>query len=87
MTGNRLPDGADRQEGPSGRVLEILPSSTYRVELGDGRQVIAHLAPATARSFVRLRLRDEVLVDLTAGDPGRGRIVRVLGRQRGRGSS
>ncbi len=61
----------------SGQVIEILPAATYLVELADRRKVIAHLAPAVKRGFVRLRLRDEVEVELTASDPNRGRIVRV----------
>ena len=62
----------------TGHVVEILPATTFRVELADRRQVIAHLAPAVKRGFVRLRLRDEVEVALTAADPSRARIVRVL---------
>lgn len=62
----------------AGHVIEILPASTFRVELADRRQVIAHLAPAVKRSFVRLRLRDQVEVALTAADPSRARIVKVL---------
>jgi len=61
-----------------GHVVEILPASTFRVETVDHRQVIAHLAPAVRRGFVRLRLRDRVEVELTSADPKRGRIVRVF---------
>jgi len=63
-----------------GEVVEILPAAQYRVEVAGRDQVIAHLAAAAERSFVRLRLRDQVLVELAAGDPGRGRIVKVLKR-------
>jgi translation initiation factor IF-1 len=59
-------------------VVELLPAAAFRLQLGGRKQVIAHLAPATERNFVRLRLRDRVLVELTAGDPGRGRITRLL---------
>lgn len=59
-------------------VIEILPSAAYRVELGSRSQVVAHLAPAVQRNFVRLRVRDEVEVELTLEDPTRGRIVKVV---------
>ena len=59
-------------------VVEILPALAFRLELADRRQVIAHLAPAVKRGFVRLRLRDRVRVELTSADPTRGRIVAVL---------
>ncbi|MBI5084360.1 MAG: translation initiation factor IF-1 [Acidobacteria bacterium] len=66
----------------NGSVVEILPALTYKVELADRRTVLAHLAPAVKRGFVRLRLRDQVEVELTASDPGRGRIVKVIGPER-----
>jgi translation initiation factor IF-1 len=59
-------------------VVEILPNAAYRVELGNRNQVVAHLAPSASRNFVRLRVRDEVMVELTAADPTRGRIVQVV---------
>ena len=59
-------------------VVEILPALAFRLELADHRQVVAHLAPAVKRGFVRLRLRDRVEVELTAADPTRGRIVGIL---------
>lgn len=71
-----------RVEGERAAVVEILPAAQFRLELAGGRQVIAHLAGAGRRDFVRLRVRDEVLVELTANDPGRGRITKVLSRER-----
>ena len=60
-------------------LVEILPALTYRLELeGSRAEVIAHAGPAAGRGFVRLRLRDVVLVELAAEDPRRGRIVEVL---------
>lgn len=61
-------------------VVEILPSAAFRVRLADGREVLGHLAAQTARGFVRLRLRDKVEVEISASDPGRGRIVRILSK-------
>jgi translation initiation factor IF-1 len=59
-------------------VIEILPNAAYRVELGSREQVVAHLAPGRQRNFVRLRVRDEVLVERTALDPARARIVGLV---------
>ncbi|MGO9240972.1 MAG: translation initiation factor IF-1 [Bryobacteraceae bacterium] len=60
-------------------VVEILPSLAYRLEVeGSRAEVIAHPAGAAGKNYVRLRLRDVVLVELSAEDPGRGRVVRVL---------
>jgi translation initiation factor IF-1 len=67
-----------RRAAERGTVVELLPNAAYRVELGNREQVIAHLAPVAERNFVRLRLREQVLVERTAGDPARGRIVKVV---------
>ena len=77
-----MPDYTEPPEA-SGRavvatVVEILPSGAYRLELENREQVIAHPTRATEANFVRLRHREQVLVERTAGDPGRGRIVKVL---------
>lgn len=74
-------EGARPAQAAAGEVVEILPARAYRVELEDRRVVIAHLAPAVKRGFERLRLRDRVEVELTASDPGRGRVVKVLPRR------
>jgi len=68
-------------------VVEILPNAAYRVELGNRERVVAHLSPGRDRNFVRLRLRDEVLVERTALDPARARIIELVrGRSRESGS-
>jgi len=72
----------DTQAGETGVVAELLPAGQFRVDLARGRQVVAHLAAAVKRDFVRLRVRDEVVVALTADDPTRGRITKVLSRER-----
>lgn len=74
-------EGARPAQAAAGEVVEILPAQAYRVELADHRVVIAHLAPAVKRGFERLRLRDRVEVELTASDPGRGRVVKVFPRR------
>lgn len=72
----------DQAEQPArteaGVVIEILPSAAYRVEVGGRDQLVAHLSSAVKRNFVRLRVRDEVLVERTAQDPTRGRIVKII---------
>jgi translation initiation factor IF-1 len=60
-------------------VVEILPSLAYRLEVeGSRAEVIAHPGKAAITNFVRLRVHDKVLVERTAEDPRRGRIVKVL---------
>jgi translation initiation factor IF-1 len=67
-----MPEGALRV---GGRVLERLPNALYRVELtSNGRpQVMAHAAGEAG--LLRLLPGEAVMVELSAYDPARGRIV------------
>ena len=55
------------QDAVEGTVVEILPAATYRVELANREQVVAHLTRPTEANFVRLRVRDQVLIKRSAG--------------------
>lgn len=61
-------------------VIELLPNAAYRLELDSRAKIIAHPAPGSQTNFVRLRLRDRVLVELSARDRTRARIVKLLGK-------
>jgi len=70
-----------KADGFEGKVLELMPSGMYRIELMDLRQVLGHLAGATKRSFVRLRVGDRVEMEISPHDVGRGRITKLLGQR------
>jgi translation initiation factor IF-1 len=59
-----------------GTVRAVLPRALYRVAVDGGHDVTAHAAAAPAKNFVRLVVGDRVVVELTARDLARGRIVR-----------
>jgi translation initiation factor IF-1 len=61
-----------------GTVVDTLPSALYRVRLEAGAQLVAHIADRIDRNFVRLLVGDRVRVEVSAADPGRGRIVEKL---------
>jgi translation initiation factor IF-1 len=58
--------------------VEELPQLVFRVDLGKGRQVLAHAAGMTERNFVRLLPGDKVEVELAQADQTRGRIFKKL---------
>ena len=58
-----------------GFVRAQLPSGLYEVDV-EGRRVTAHIGGGLERNFVRVLVGDRVVVELTATDLGRGRIVR-----------
>ena len=58
-----------------GVVLEALPSTTFKVRLEDGKEILAHLSGKMRRYFIRILPGDNVTVEMTPYDDKRGRIV------------
>jgi translation initiation factor IF-1 len=77
------PDSACPVSGHSaplvGRVIETLPNALYRVELDGGHRVLAHTAGKARIQAVRILPGDRVQIEISATDPGRGRILQRLG--------
>jgi translation initiation factor IF-1 len=55
-----------------------LPQLVFRVDVGKGREVLAHAVGMTERNFVRLLPGDKVEIELAAQDQTRGRILKKL---------
>ena len=55
-------------------VREALPNASFRVELGDGHGVLAHVSGKMRMHFIRVLPGDRVLVELSPYDLTRGRI-------------
>ena len=58
-----------------GKVLQALPNTMFRVELGDGRLILATLKGKMRRAYIRIFPGDRVKVEMTPYDENRGRIV------------
>lgn len=58
-----------------GKVIEALPSLTFKVKLGDGREVLAHLAGKMKIYRIRILPGDKVVLEMSPYDANRGRIV------------
>ncbi|MEA1884161.1 MAG: translation initiation factor IF-1 [Thermotogota bacterium] len=58
-----------------GKVLEALPNAVFKVELENGREVIAHISGKMRKNFIRLVPGDSVVVELSIYDLTKGRIV------------
>lgn len=58
-----------------GTVTQALPNTMFRVELADGRTVLATLRGKLRKSYVRVFPGDRVKVEMTEYDEERGRIT------------
>ncbi|MBU0476518.1 translation initiation factor IF-1 [Patescibacteria group bacterium] len=58
-----------------GKVLETLPSTNFRVELDDGREILAYLAGKLRRYRIKILPGDKVTVEMSPYGEERGRIV------------
>jgi translation initiation factor IF-1 len=67
---------ADESRLVEGVVTAQLPSGLYQVQVDGQHRVTAHATGRVERNFVRLLVGDRVIVELTARDGTRGRIVR-----------
>ncbi len=61
-----------------GVVVETLPSTTFRVELDNGHEVLSHISGRMRVHYIRLLPGDRVLVEMSPYDLTKGRITQRL---------
>jgi len=59
----------------NGVVIEALPNTQFKVELEDGREILAHLAGKMRLHRIRVMPGDKVTLEMTQYDEGKGRIT------------
>lgn len=59
----------------SGKVVEALPNTQFKVELENGLSIIAYISGKMRKHYIRLVPGDRVEVELTPYDLSKGRIV------------
>ena len=70
--------GSDSRPPLTGVIVAQLPSGLYQVEVEGAHRITAHVGGGMERNFVRLLVGDRVMVELTARDLTRGRIVKKV---------
>jgi translation initiation factor IF-1 len=58
-----------------GVVTEALPNATFRVQMDNGHEVLAHASGKMRKFFIRILPGDKVKMELSPYDLARGRIV------------
>ncbi len=64
----------EQKEKVNGLVIEALPNMTFKVQLEDGREILAYLAGKMRLNYIKVMLGDKVAVELSP-DGLRGRIT------------
>lgn len=57
-----------------GKVIDVLPSSMFKVELENGHIILAHISGKMRKNHIRVLNGDSVLVEMTPYDLTKGRI-------------
>lgn len=58
-----------------GTVLEVLPNTTFKVELDNGHEVIAHISGKLRMHYIKILPGDKVKMEISPYDLDRGRIT------------
>ena len=58
-----------------GVVTEALPNTTFRVDIGGGHIILAHISGKLRMNYIRILPGDKVTVQLSPYDVTRGRIT------------
>lgn len=58
-----------------GRVVEVLPNTTFKVELETGQKILAHLSGKMRQNNIKVLLGDSVKMEMSVYDLSKGRIV------------
>ena len=66
---------ANQKLRQSGRIIESLPSTNFKVRLDDGRELLCHLAGKLRIYRIKILPGDRVTIEMSPYDEKRGRIV------------
>jgi translation initiation factor IF-1 len=58
-----------------GKIISVLPGTTFRVELPNGHVVLAHISGKLRKNFIKITAGDFVKMEMTPYDPNKARIV------------
>ncbi len=59
----------------AGKIVELLPNATFRVELENGHIILGHTSGNMRRNRIRVLVGDKVTVEMTPYDLTKGRIT------------
>lgn len=57
-----------------GTITEALPNATFKVELSNGHEILAHISGKMRMNYIRILPGDKVRVEMSPYDLTKGRI-------------
>lgn len=70
-----MPDSKDGLIQLDGIVTKVLPATMYRVKLGNGHEILAHISGKMRKNFIKIMQGDRVTVEMSPYDLTKGRIT------------
>lgn len=61
-----------------GIIVETLPSTTFKVKLDNGHEVLAHISGRMRVNYIRLLPGDRVLMEMSPYDLTKGRVIQRM---------
>ncbi|HNV12498.1 MAG TPA: translation initiation factor IF-1 [bacterium] len=58
-----------------GEVVELMPAATFKVQLENGHEILAHLSGKMRMNKIRLLPGDKVKIQMSPYDLSKGRII------------
>ena len=58
-----------------GTVVESLPNTSFRVDIGNGHTILAHISGKLRMNFIRILPGDKVTMEMSPYDLTKGRIT------------
>ncbi len=58
-----------------GKIKAVMKGTTFRVELNNGHEVLAHISGKMRKNFIRLNIGDKVKMEMSPYDLTKGRIT------------
>ena len=58
-----------------GRVVEVMPNATFKVQLANGHTVTAYLSGKLRMNYIRILEGDKVTIEMSPYDLTKGRIT------------
>jgi translation initiation factor IF-1 len=58
-----------------GTVIDSLPNATFKVQVAEGHQILAHLSGKMRKNFIKVLPGDKVTIELSPYDLNKGRIT------------